>query len=125
MKIISRFRHAVRGLGNSLARDHSVILHFVTAFVILILGVITCISSFEWIVILLIIGMVIGTELINSALEGFMDHIHPEKHDRVKEAKDTAAAAVLVVSVIAALVGLIIFIPPIISGNSVACLMNY
>lgn len=110
-KISTRFRHAFRGLGFSITKDHSVIFHFIAALLVILFGLITGLSVLEWIIILFAIGIVIGMELINSALEGFIDHIHPEKHERVGEAKDMAAAAVLVVSIVAALIGLIIFVP--------------
>ncbi len=56
--------------------------------------------------ILLCIGLVLSLELINSALEATLDLLSPEYHPLVKVAKDAAAAAVLLASVIAVLVGL-------------------
>lgn len=49
-------------------------------------------------------GMVLAAELFNSALEAALDHLHPERHDAVRIAKDCAAGAVLVLSLTAAAV---------------------
>lgn len=43
-------------------------------------------------------SLVIAAELINTALEHLVDHLHPEAHPRIKIVKDCAAAAVLIVS---------------------------
>ncbi len=44
-------------------------------------------------------SLVIAAELINTALEHLVDHLHPEQHPRIKIIKDCAAAAVLILSV--------------------------
>jgi diacylglycerol kinase len=70
-------------------------------------------SSFEWIIILLCIGAVLALEMINSALEQLCNLVHSEYHPVIKIIKDVAAGAVLSVSIISAVIGLIIFIPKI------------
>jgi len=45
------------------------------------------------------VSLVIAAELINTALENLVDHLHPEQHPRIKIVKDCAAAAVLIISV--------------------------
>jgi diacylglycerol kinase (ATP) len=57
-----------------------------------------------WVLLLAMCGMVLAAELFNSALEAALDHLHPERHDAVRIAKDCAAGAVLVLSLTAALV---------------------
>jgi len=46
----------------------------------------------------LTVTVVLGAELVNTAIECLADHLHPEQHPRIKLVKDCAAAAVLVVS---------------------------
>jgi diacylglycerol kinase len=69
------------------------------------------ISQIEWLILSLTIGMVITVELTNTAIEevvnSFTDQIHPS----AKKAKDVAAAAVLVSSITAVIIGLVIFLP--------------
>lgn len=48
--------------------------------------------------VLLTSASVLAAELINTALERLLDHLHPGQHSAIKQAKDCAAAAVLVLS---------------------------
>ena len=59
-----------------------------------------------WALLLLNCGLVLAAELFNSALESALDHLHPLPHPAIGLAKDCAAGAVLVLS----LIGLILFI---------------
>lgn len=80
---------------------------------VIIAGFYYQISKFEWIVCIILFGMVISLELINTAIENTVDLAMPEKHPQAKIAKDVAAAAVLVGAIVAAIIGFIIFIPKI------------
>jgi len=51
-----------------------------------------------WGLFTLVVALVIGAELFNSALERTLDRLHPDHHPLVGEAKDCAAGAVLVFS---------------------------
>jgi diacylglycerol kinase len=64
--------------------------------------------------VLMCIGSVISAELINTSLEVNVDLSSPSFNENAGHAKDLAAAAVLVVCIISAIVGLIIFLPKII-----------
>jgi diacylglycerol kinase len=57
--------------------------------------------------------MVIALEMINSAIENLVDFVSPEKHQSIKKIKDLSAGAVLVGATVAAIVGLIVFLPKI------------
>jgi len=65
--------------------------------------------------VLLLIALVLGLELLNTALEAVVDLVSPNFHPLAKAAKDVAAAGVLVVSGIAALIGVLLFLPPLVS----------
>jgi diacylglycerol kinase (ATP) len=58
---------------------------------------------------------VIALELVNTAIESVVDLVTTERKPLAKTAKDTAAGAVLVAAIMAAIVGLIIFVPRIVS----------
>ena len=60
-------------------------------------------------------GLVIALELVNTAIESVVDLVTTERKPLAKTAKDTAAGAVLVAAIMAAIVGLIIFVPRIAS----------
>lgn len=59
-----------------------------------------------WAFLLIMCGMVLAAELFNSALEAALDHLHPERHESIRIAKDCAAGAVLMLS----LTGVCVFI---------------
>jgi diacylglycerol kinase (ATP) len=63
--------------------------------------------------VLLLVALVLGLELGNTALEAVVDLASPGFHPLAKAAKDVAAAGVLVVSSIALLIGLVLFVPPL------------
>lgn len=62
----------------------------------------------EWALIFIVIGSVIALEFVNSALEEVVDMVCPQYHKSAKKIKDYAAAAVLLMSIVAAIVGVII-----------------
>ena len=58
--------------------------------------------------------MVISAEMMNSAIEFALDSIYHNKYSRmVGMAKDIAAGAVMIVTVVALMVGALLFVPPI------------
>lgn len=63
--------------------------------------------------VLLFAALVLALELMNTALEALTDLISPVYHPLAKAAKDAAAAAVLLASLLALLAGLYLFLPPL------------
>lgn len=68
-------------------------------------------SRTEKAVLLAMIFSVLILELINSAMERFLDFLQPAEDPRVKKIKDLLAAIVLLVSLGAAVIGFLIFLP--------------
>jgi undecaprenol kinase/diacylglycerol kinase (ATP) len=81
----------------------------------ILLSVVLHISTHEWIAVLFAIGFVLVCELLNTALENMADFICPEHNPNIKKMKDVAAAAVMISSITALLIGLLIFTPKLIS----------
>ena len=67
------------------------------------------------IVCLMLIGLVIAFELVNTVFEVIVDMVEPKYNPLAKVAKDTAAGAVLVMAIISALIGIIIFLPKVLT----------
>ncbi|MEQ1652344.1 MAG: diacylglycerol kinase [Hyphomicrobium sp.] len=65
------------------------------------------VSAVWWALCLTIAFLVLAAELFNTALESLIDHLHPEIHPAIKLAKDTAAGAVLLLSISAVIVGVL------------------
>jgi len=108
------FRYAGKGIRTLFLTAHNARIHAVAALMVILAGWILNLSVMEWVSIIICIGMVISAEALNSAVEALSDRISLEKHPLIGQAKDLAAAAVLILAVAAAIVGLLIFIPKII-----------
>jgi len=109
------FYYAIRGLKYFISDGAHAKIMLCTAALVLLLGVLFSLSYYEWLTILICTGLVLSLEALNSALEYLVDLASPKFHLLAQKAKDTAAGAVLIVSFISALIGLLIFAPKIIS----------
>ncbi|MDO8511956.1 MAG: diacylglycerol kinase family protein [bacterium] len=122
--MIRRLKYALHGLMVGIKHDRSIRLHIIVGVVVFIASFFVCLSSLDWAVLILTIFFVIAMEYVNSAIESFADRVHPEQHLAIKKTKDLAAAAVLLASICAVLVGLFIFIPPLLNKTAGYCLTN-
>ena len=85
-------------------------IHCLMAVLVVFFGLLLHISATEWCICLVLFGLIMGLELVNTAVEAVVDLATQEYHPLAKRAKDTAAGAVLIASIMAAAVRLIIFI---------------
>ena len=110
-KRLQSFVYAYRGILYLLRTQHNAWIHLAFALIAILLGICFSITQFEWIAILLCIGVVFAAETFNTSIELLCDARFTEYDKRAEIIKDTAAGAVLIVSVAAAIIGGIIFIP--------------
>ncbi len=105
--------YAVKGAYKLVSTEHSVMVQFSLGVVVTIAGFWFHISSTEWALQTLAIGLVLGVEGINTAVEKIADFIHPEFDSRIGFIKDIAAGAVFFAAMAALAVGAIIYCPKI------------
>ena len=105
------FNHAFRGFFQMFRSERNFKIQIFAFLLVIGLGFFLTISKDHWIVILLISAMVLSLEIINSAIEKFCDLITTETNHQVKTIKDISAAAVLLASLFAIVIGVIIFYP--------------
>lgn len=110
---LGSFRFAINGIIHFVKTEKNAKIHILLALIALALGYVFNISNIEWILILVSIGGVISLEIINTSIENIADFIHNDLHPQIKTIKDLSAGAVLTFSIVAFLIGLIIFIPKI------------
>ncbi len=119
---MKRFRqslsYALNGLVHLFRSQRNARIHAVLAGFAIALGIGLKLSNYEWILIILIIGLVLCAEAFNTAIESLCDKFHPELDSKIKLVKDLSAAAVLIISLTALASGLIIFVPKIIQWFS-------
>lgn len=112
-KFIKGFKYAFEGIWTGLKSERNLKIHFIVMILVIIFGFIFKISKIEWMICIILFGIVIAGELFNTAIETVVDMISPEKNEKAKKAKDVSAGAVLILSISSAIIGLIIFIPKI------------
>lgn len=113
-KIINSFKYAFEGIKSSLKTERNIKIHFSMMVLVIVAGILLDISTYEWMICIILFGMVIGGELVNTAIEEVTDLVTTEINPKAKLAKDIAAGAVLIMAITSAIIGLIIFIPKII-----------
>lgn len=113
-RFFKSFTYSWAGLTYAFRYEQSMLIHVLTTLCIIALGLWVKLSLTEWILVLLLIGFVIATELVNTAIEAVVDLSCPKVDPLAKVAKDTASAAVFVFALVAAVCGMIIYVPNII-----------
>ncbi|MBP6908458.1 MAG: diacylglycerol kinase family protein [Candidatus Pacebacteria bacterium] len=111
---IQSTNNALRGVGIFIRATHNAWMHFFFGFLALFLGFLLEVSTFEWLIIIIAIAMVIITEAINTAIEIDIDLTSPNYHPYARDTKDVAAGAALLAVAMSGIIGLIIFLPKII-----------
>lgn len=110
-KIIHKFKYAFIGLWNGCTKDHSIQIQWIIAMMVIIVSFFFPLTKLEWMMVLLCCFLVIALEYLNSAIEAIVDLASPQYHPLAKKCKDYAAAGVLVISIVAAMIGCMIYLP--------------
>jgi diacylglycerol kinase len=110
---IRSFRHAFSGLWHVLQTQRNAWIHAVATAIVLSLAAWLRLPRAEWAVLVLAIGLVWSAEFVNTALEAAVDLASPDLHPVARIGKDVGAAAVLVASLAAVIIGLLILGPPL------------
>lgn len=108
-----RFKYAFQGLYYAFSKDNSIRLQGIFGIIVLTCTILFRCSLFEWILVILAVGMVWVAEIFNSCIERCVDYISMEHTLQAKRIKDMAAGAVFIVSIMAACIGLYVFLPKI------------
>ena len=106
--------NAWRGIKIMFKDQYNIWIHTLIFGLVMIAGVYYGITLLEWIFILFAAGMVFAAEAFNTAIEIDMNLTSPEFHPHARDTKDVAAGAVLITAIVAAAVGIIIFLPRIV-----------
>lgn len=104
---------AFKGAIKLISTEHSIMVQTSASVLLVIAGFYFDISHEEWLIQTLAIGLVLGIEGINTAVEKVADFIHPEFHERIGFIKDISAGAVFFAAMAAIAIFSIIYIPKI------------
>lgn len=104
------FKNARKGMRLVLKSEVNIRVHFCIALVVLTLAFVLDFSIDRICILLLTIGFVIVSEMVNSAVEFSLDAVFHNRYSKlVGMAKDISAGAVMFASVIAIIVGVVLF----------------
>lgn len=110
-RFLKSFKYAIQGIASACSGQLNIKIQLSMSLLVLILGFYFSITSVEWCLVLFSIALVLGFELMNTAIENLVNLVTQEWLPLAGKIKDIAAAAVLIASIIAAIVGALIFSP--------------
>jgi len=114
-ELVASFKFAFAGIGVMLKEEHSFRIMLVAAVLVIILMFYFDLPVTQKAILFMIIMFVFTLELLNSAVEKFLDFIHSDENHRIKIIKDVLAGVVLIACLGATIIGVLIFWPYIFS----------
>lgn len=114
------FGYAFAGIFAGIRKERNMKIHCAAAVAVTAAGLFFRIAVWEWCVCFLLFGLIMALELVNTAVEAVVDLVTEERKPLAKLAKDTAAGAVLIAALMAAAVGVLIFLPRLLAFAGLA-----
>ena len=105
--------HALDGINYTIEKEKNMLGIMIFSILVLVLAILLPISLVEAIIVVLVVGLMIIFELVNTSIEAVVDLVTTKNNELAKIAKDTASSAEFIMIVVAVLINLIIFIPKI------------
>ncbi|MCE5191498.1 MAG: diacylglycerol kinase [Actinomycetia bacterium] len=116
--ILWSFNYAIDGIVYALRTQRNMRIHVIAAAVVLVAALFFRVSRVEFLILVLTIAFVIGTELVNTAIEATVDVATQSFDPIAKVAKDVAAGAVFVSAASALVVGYVLFFARIANAST-------
>lgn len=110
-KITNSFKYAFHGFRLAVKTETNWRIGVIESAIVIIVASYLNISFLDWVLVILIIGIVLSSELCNSAIEAIVDSFVECEHPKAKIAKDFAAGQSVITVLTAAVAGTIIFLP--------------
>lgn len=105
------FGYAFEGIWAVISKERNMKIHCCAMILVVLAGTILQLPGWKWCICFCLFGLVMSLEMVNTAVEAVVDLVTEERKPLAKLAKDAAAGAVLVAAIMAAITGLILFIP--------------
>ncbi|WP_374486328.1 diacylglycerol kinase [Zoogloea sp.] len=104
--LFRRFGYAFNGIITAFRRERSMRVHGIATLGVFAFLAATGAPLLWWVLVTLAVGLVLVAEMANTAIETLADLLHPGQHPEIGIAKDVAAGAVLIATLVAIVVGL-------------------
>lgn len=111
-KWLQSLKYAFEGIRYALNQQNFFLI-VIIAIIVVLLSFYFQISYWEWLIVILAIGLVISLEALNTIWEKTLDILEPHISDKVKNIKDLVAGAVVIACLTALVIGFIIFLPKV------------
>jgi len=105
------FGNAFKGLYRLLRDEQNARIHVVLTMFVFASAIVFQVNRLEAAILFIAVIMVFGMEIINTAIEELIDHLHPHRHETIARIKDGMAGAVFISAMIAAAVAFLVFYP--------------
>ena len=110
-RTLRTFKFSMDGLIYAYKNEQSMLIHAIGTVVTVALGIIFKIKLSEWAIVFIALGVILASELINTAIEAAVDLCTLEIHPLAKIAKDCGSAATFVLTLVSVVICLLVFVP--------------
>ncbi|MGC8651369.1 MAG: diacylglycerol kinase family protein [Minisyncoccia bacterium] len=113
-KILNSFKYSFTGLKIH-SQEHNFQVMCLCGLLAIGLAIFLKITYYEWLILVLIIGLVLSLEAFNTTLERTLDYLEPHFSKKVGIIKDLMSGVVAIAIFTSVIIGCFIFLPKIIS----------
>ncbi len=110
----SAFQCALHGIRDT-SQERNFKIEICFMVLCIVLGAFFAITTFEWLIVIVCFSLVLGAECFNTSLEAVVDLVSPDYQELARIAKDASAGAVFIFSLASFVIGIIIFLPRILT----------
>ncbi len=104
-------RYALRGAHSLWRSEQNIRIQVCIGILVIVAAFFFPLEVWKRVILLLLVGMILILEAINSVFERIMDIVKPRLHPSVQDMKDMMAAAVLFASLSAVGIGTLLLLP--------------
>ena len=110
-KHLDSYRYAFRGIGLAFRSENNMIIHLAAAVSVVAVNYVLHVTTTEWLITLILIGLAWMSEIFNTAIEKLADRVTKDQDPLIAQTKDLAAGSVLVICLIAVVCACVIYLP--------------
>jgi len=108
-KYLASYKYAIRGIFFAFRNEGNMTIHLLSAIGVLIVNYVLGISRTDWLITLVLIGMVFMSEIFNTAIEVLANRVTLAHDPLIGQVKDLASGAVLFIGMTSAICAMIIY----------------
>ena len=111
--ILRGFGYAAKGILRTVRQERNFRIHLVAVVRVSCFSALYGVTAEQWIILVILFGLVLSLELLNTAVEKTVDLMTSDRHPLAEIAKDAAAGSVLISAVASVVVAVLMFRDPV------------